>query len=124
MKRIDRCFRPLTRIGFTLVELLVVIAIIAILMALLVPAVQKVRETANTLQCKNKLKQMGIALHAYVADHKAFPPALVVTTAQSSYHCPRPPDQKIFFGWMSRILPYLEQKPLYDRISWNTWPWW
>ena len=111
------------RRGFTLVELLVVVAIIAILIALLLPAIQKVRDSSNTLQCKNKLKQMGIALHSYVSEHKVFPPALVVTPSQTSYPCPPPPDQKIFFGWMSRILPYMEQKPLYEQVNWAAWPW-
>ena len=112
------------RRAFSLIELLVVIAIIAILMAILTPAVQKVRESSNALQCKNKLKQMGVAMHNYVSENKVFPPALVVNSLNSSFPMPPPPDQKIFFGWMSRLLPYLEQKPLYDQINWTAWPWW
>ena len=119
------------RRAFTLIELLVVIGIIAILMAILMPAVQKVRDTSNNLQCKNKLKQMGVALHSYVNEHKVFPPALVVNgsdqfkyAVQTTFPVSPPPDQKVYFGWMTRILPYIEQKALYDQINFAAWPWW
>jgi len=93
-----------TRRGFTLIELLVVIAIIAILIALLLPAVQQAREAARRMSCKNNLKQIGIALHNYHDTNKVFPPASFGTNQ---------------YGWMVRILPMMEQKSLYEKISPN-----
>ncbi len=111
------------RRAFTLIELLVVIAIIAILIAMLVPAVQKVRESANRTDCIHKLKQIGIALTCYADREKHFPPA----HTQLDYDVfkrPKPYDKKNYHSWMARILPYVEQEALYFKINFNQHPWW
>jgi prepilin-type N-terminal cleavage/methylation domain-containing protein len=92
------------RDGFTLVELLVVIAIIGILIALLLPAVQAAREAARRMQCSNNLKQIGLALHNYHSAHKSFPPGGLAVNELS---------------FLVFILPYIEQKPLYDQFNFN-----
>ncbi|QDT85945.1 putative major pilin subunit [Gimesia chilikensis] len=97
--------------GFTLIELLVVIAIIAILVSLLLPAVQQAREAARRTQCKNNLKQMGLAFHSYHDSHRMFPPGWV----EASGNIPtRPPENG--FSWAAFILPQLDQGNLYNQI--------
>ena len=93
------------RKGFTLIELLVVIAIIAILVALLLPAVQQAREAARKSQCKNNLKQIGIALHNYHDVNSSLPNG---TTSTQSGHWG--------ISWWPRILPYTDQAGLYDQL--------
>ena len=103
------------RSGFTLIELLVVIAIIAVLIALLLPAVQQAREAARRTQCRNHLKQLGLAIHNYHDNFHAVPPGWIGVTAGQ-------PDVSGINGWSwaSRLLPQLDQSPLYNQIDFNT----
>jgi len=91
------------RSGFTLIELLVVIAIIAVLIALLLPAVQQAREAARRSQCKNNLKQLGLALHNYHGTHNTFPPGSMSVGN--------------LFGAQVMLLPFLDQAPLYNQMN-------
>ena len=88
------------KLGFTLVELLVVIAIIGVLIALLLPAVQQAREAARRMQCTNNMKQLGLALHMYNDTYKALPMGVLQN-----------------HNWRVSVLPYIEQKALYDFLD-------
>lgn len=108
--------------AFTLIELLVVIAIIAVLIALLLPAVQQAREAARRTQCKNNLKQIGLALHNYHDTYLKFPAAMYFSnfptgnligyqqTGADTMHGP---------SWLVGMLPYIDQGPLYNMANFN-----
>ncbi|MCA9069662.1 MAG: DUF1559 domain-containing protein [Planctomycetaceae bacterium] len=103
------------RFGFTLIELLVVIAIIAILIALLLPAVQQAREAARRSTCKNNMKQLGLALMNYHDIHKQFP----VGSGTNSTLNPWAGGSHRKGSQMVKILPQIDQAPLFDRINFN-----
>lgn len=113
--------------GFTLIELLVVIAVIAVLIALLLPAVQQARESARRTQCKNSLKQIGLAAFNYESTFGCFPGGSYsastagATAAGSPENCGGNywgtyPEN---FSCFVRMMPYLDQAPLYNQVNFN-----
>lgn len=104
--------------GFTLIELLVVISIIAVLIALLLPAVQQAREAARRTQCRNNLKQIGLAMHNYENVFDCFPPGFLGTTPDCSMiRNGYAPNVAQGWGWGTFILPYLDQAPMYQAMN-------
>ena len=102
--------------GFTLIELLVVIAIIAILIALLLPAVQQAREAARRSQCRNNLKQLGLALMNYHENFNVFPPSYINGGEVRAYTYLPYGQIKNHTGYLL-LLPYLDQQPMYNAID-------
>ena len=102
--------------GFTLIELLVVIAIIAILIALLLPAVQQAREAARRSQCRNNMKQLGLALHNYHEISNTFPPSYVNGGEYQSHRYLPYGQIKNHTGYLL-LLPFIDQAPLYKTID-------
>ena len=100
--------------AFTLVELLVVIAIIGVLVALLLPAVQAARDAARRTSCANNLRQLGLALHNHHDTVGKFP--------GSTFYTQRTPQYAKFWGWLPRLLPYMEQAALHEIFDFNQLP--
>jgi prepilin-type N-terminal cleavage/methylation domain-containing protein len=98
--------------GFTLIEVLVVISVIGILIALLLPAVQSARRTAHRAHCQNNLKQIGLAIHQYEGVHGQLPAARLNDGLRLA-----PYDRTV----LVTVLPYLEQRHLYDRFNFSVW---
>ena len=109
--------RTRCRRGFTLIELLVVIAIIAILIALLLPAVQQAREAARRSQCKNNLKQIGLALHNYHDTFRVFPPGRTRAGQHPFAGVSSWNTGKVI--WSVHILPYIDQANIYNEIDFS-----
>lgn len=117
-REVDRMLSPVrsSRLGFTLIEMLVVIMLISVLVSLLLPAVQQAREAARRTQCKNQLKQVGVALHAYHDTHQCFPPGWVAANPETG---PDLAGGSNGFGWCVQILPQLGEPTLYGQLDFN-----
>lgn len=102
------------RRGFTLIELMVVISMIGILIGLLLPAVQSSREAARRTQCQNNLFQIGLGLASYSLGHDRFPPGCVNASGPVA-------DSPVGLqmGWIAQVLPYLEERAVYDHINFS-----
>ena len=118
--------RPRPR-AFTLIELLVVIAIIVVLIALLLPAVQQAREAARRTQCKNNLKQLGLAMHNYADAFGGFPPGRIVYVSPTddltaSANGGATTGRGDCFSAYAQLLPQLDQGVIYNQINFNSGP--
>jgi prepilin-type N-terminal cleavage/methylation domain-containing protein len=120
------------RRGLTLIEVLIVIAIIAVLTGLILPAVQKVRETASRTACQNNLKQIGLAAQNYHGVHGCFPSGYIHTVPGAAPQAPEAPGVMIIdritdynqpnqpgWGWAALLLPFIEQNELAQQIHYD-----
>lgn len=105
--------RPRAACGFTLVELLAVIAVVGVLVGLLLPAVQAARESARRSQCQNNLRQVGLALVAFHDARGAFPVGCTEWRSGGDL-------SKRQLAWSARLLPYLEEQPLFEALDLST----
>ncbi len=113
VKTLNLNHRASNRLGFTLVELLVVIAIIGVLVALMLPAIQSAREAARKTHCANNLKQIGLGMHNYMLNHKAFPPGYIsVVLADHD-------DGGPGWGWAAHVLPFVEEVTLREQANFD-----
>ena len=110
------------RAAFTLIELLVVISVVGILMGLLLPAVQMAREAGRRAQCLNNLKQIGVAIHNYESSNGCFPPGYL-SSPGVGFRDKETGDWGPGWGWLTSLLPSIEQNNLYDTININMLCW-
>lgn len=105
-----------TRSGFTVIELLVSTAVISVLVSLLVPAVQTAREAARQTQCRNNLRQLGLALHNFESTHQVFPASGWTKAGRTN------PAGK-YVSWRASILPFVEESTAFETYRFDQ-DWW
>ena len=103
--------------GFTLIELLVVIAILGMMVALMLPAIQNVRERARTMQCQNRLKQVGTAAHNYHGTQNKLPPSCHKVSSGDGSGQMEDNRQPIGYSWLVDLLPFMEQEALSKQFD-------